>query len=298
MLEKKTDNDFNKILIENIKENNKMRRNNFYIKLFTFILLCFFLFSNSSTIVKSNKYHTAIIRIEGEISPNSNANASHIIQSLKKAYTNKYVKGIILKINSGGGSGVQAQMVYKELNRLKKKYPHIHLYSVIEDIGASAAYLIACGTNKIYADEMSIVGSIGVLIDTFGFHNVLEKLGIERRLYTSGKFKGLLDPYSKMDDEKKKIINYQLKILHKEFIKKVIKGRNNSLKLSPLIFSGLTWTGSDALNIGLIDGFADTNYISRNIINSKYIVDYTFSKDIFSELAQKFSFKFFNNFTI
>jgi len=134
---------------------------------------------------------------------------------------------------------------------------------------------------------MSIVGSIGVLIDAFGFKNLLDKIGVERRLYTSGKFKGLLDPFSDMNVEKEKIINYQLKMLHKEFIKKVIQGRKGSLKISPLIFSGLTWIGSDALNIGLIDGFGDVNFVSRELIHSSYTVDYSFNRGFFDNIKEK-----------
>jgi len=205
------------MLEEHIKNYSKIKRNNLIMKIMLFIIFCFFFFS-SNTEYNSN-HHTALIKIEGEISVSSPANAKDIIKSIKKAYSNKYTKGIILEINSPGGSPVQSQLVYKELIDLNKKYPKIPIYSVIKDIGASAAYLIACGTNKIYADEMSIVGSIGVLISTFGFEDLMKKLGIERRLYISGKFKGIMDPFSTVDPEQKKIIDYQLKTMHKTFIK-------------------------------------------------------------------------------
>ena len=168
MEEKKINQAIYKIIIDNISENNRIRKKNLMLKIFVIIMLLLFIFANMHN---KSYYHTAIIKIEGEISSGSFANAKDIIKSINLAYENKYTKGIILEINSPGGSPVQSQLIYKELTRLKKMYPKIPVYSVIKDIGASAAYMIACGSDKIYADEMSIIGSIGVLISTFGFEN-------------------------------------------------------------------------------------------------------------------------------
>lgn len=286
MEDKKLYKDIHSVLINHIRDYNKIKRNNLLIKVIIFVIFCFLLISNTNTEYNSNK-HIAIIKIEGEISASSPANAKDIIKSVNKAYSNKNVEGIILEINSPGGSPVQSQLVYKELRRLRKKYPKIPLYSVIKDIGASAAYLIACGTNKIYADEMSIIGSIGVLISTFGFEDLIKKLGIERRLYTSGKFKGLMDPFSKVNYDQKKIIDYQLKTMHKIFINNVLLGRGDKIKITPLVFSGLTWIGLDAYNIGLIDGFGDVNSVSREILKSQYTVDYTVDKSFFINIKEK-----------
>jgi len=296
MEEKKLEKNIHNILISHIKDYNKIKRNNLIIKIIIFMLFCVF-FININTEYNTN-YHTAIIKIEGEISASSPANAKDILKSVNKAYSNKYTEGIILEINSPGGSPVQSQLVYKELRRLNKKYPKIPIYSVIKDIGASAAYLIACGTNKIYADEMSIIGSIGVLISTFGFEDLIKKLGIERRLYTSGKFKGLMDPFSKINSDQKKIINYQLKAMHKIFIKNVLNGRKDKIKITPLVFSGLTWVGSDAFNIGLIDGFGNINSVSREIIKSKYIIDYTSDRSFFINIKEKVNAILYKNYIL
>ena len=290
--ENKTNND---LLIHYIKENNSIRKKQFFIRVFIILLIVgTIIFSSNRSYKEYDNYHTAVIKINDIILPSKQTNAENIIKSLKKAYSNRYVKGIILEINSPGGSAIESEYIFKEIIRLKKKNKNIPIYSSIKGMGTSAAYLISCATNKIYANKISVVGSIGVLIDSFGFHDLLNKVGVERRLLTSGKFKGLLYPYSRMSSEQKKIIQYQLKIVHKNFIKNVIKSRRDKLKISPLIFSGLSWLGEDAFNIGLIDGFGDTLYISKELIKTDSMIDYTINKNLFDDIKDRTNL-IFNN---
>lgn len=234
--------------------------------------------------------HTALIQIEGEISHNQATNADSINQSLKNAFKNKQTKGIILKINSPGGSPVQARQIYNNILRLRKEYKDIKVFAAIEDIGTSAAYLIASAADQIYADETSIVGSIGVIAESFGFVDALQKLGIERRVYTAGKNKAMLDPFSPRNKEQEEFINQQLDIVHKIFIKNVVDKRNNlSQNINEQdIFSGKFWVGQSALELGLIDGFGDKDYIANEIIKASEIRDFTQQPSFIERLSTKF----------
>jgi protease IV len=237
--------------------------------------------------VITSQAHTALIDIKGEIGSEHDANSDNIRSSLKTAFDNKHVKGIILRINSPGGSPVQARYVYDDIRWFRTNHPNIKVYAVIEDIGASAGYLIASAADAVYADETSLVGSIGVKLDSFGFVDAMHKLGVERRLYTSGKFKGALDPFSPKNPEEEIFINQQLKIVHDAFIKNVQEGRGNRLKDNADIFTGQFWTGKDAFELGLIDGFGDAYFVAREVIKAEEILDYTASTNIIDRLANK-----------
>lgn len=219
--------------------------------------------------------HTAIIDVHGVISSEAEASADNIISGLRAAFKESNVAGIILRINSPGGSPVQAGYINDEIYRLRSKYPDKKLYAVITDICASGGYYIASAADEIYADKASIVGSIGVLMNGFGFVGALKKLGIERRLYTAGKNKGFLDPFSKAKPEDIKHIKGLLASIHQQFIDIVKEGRGDRIKDDKKLFSGLVWNGEEAVKLGLVDALGSSSYVAREIIKAEKIVNYT-----------------------
>ncbi|GAA5102028.1 S49 family peptidase [Wohlfahrtiimonas larvae] len=232
-----------------------------------------------------NEY-TAVIRIEGEIAATTDASADKITTALRKAFKDPKAKAIVLRINSGGGSPVQSAYVYDEINRLKKIH-NKKIYAVIMDIGASGAYYIASAADEIYADQASLVGSIGVTAASFGFVGTLEKLGIERRLYTSGEHKAFLDPFSPQNVNENEFWKDVLNTVHVQFINAVKKGRGDRLQDKPELFSGLIWSGEQALPLGLIDGLASTGSLARDVIKAPDLVDFTVQEDGFTRFMKK-----------
>ena len=284
------------LLFSNLKEQRIKRKWSILFKIlgFGYIFFITALLIFGDTKITSNKeykgFHTAVIEIDGEISKNQSANADDINQSLKNAFKHKQTKGIILKINSPGGSPVQARQVYNNILRLRKEHKDIKVYAAIEDMGTSAAYLIASAADQIYADETSLVGSIGVIIDSFGFVEALQKLGIERRVYIAGKNKAMLDPFSPRNKEQEEFIGHQLDLVHKIFIKNIVDkrvGLANKLDDQD-IFSGKFWVGQSALDLGLIDGFGDCQYIATEIIQASEIRDFTLQPSLVERLTTKF----------
>ena len=267
----------------------------FFVYLFVTLMLVVKrdLFFNSES---SDTKHTALIDIDGVIASNTAANADNIVTSLRSAFKDKNTSAIILRINSPGGSPVQAGYINDELLRLRKKYKDIAVYAVITDICASGGYYIAAGADKIYADKASLVGSIGVLMDGFGFVDTLKKLGIERRLMTAGDHKGFLDPFSPANPEDQAHIKTLLTDIHDQFINVVKKGRKKSLTVedyqkfldNKALFSGLIWTGEQALALGLVDGLGSSSYVAREIIKVKKLRDFTLKPDYLERLAQRF----------
>lgn len=280
-----------KILLEHIKEQRRIRRWSIFFKIAFLGLVAWavytFYYGELPQPIATTQAHTAVIDIIGEIGANEVANADNIRDSLKSAFANKMVKGVVLRINSPGGSPVQSRQVYSEIKALRKKYPEIKIYSAIEDMGTSAAYLIAAAADEIYADKTSLVGSIGVKIDSFGFVEAMNKVGVERRLYTAGKFKGILDPFTPRHAEEDTFIIEQLKSVHKAFIENVKEGRGMRLHESPDIFSGLFWSGEQAYHLGLTDGFGDAQFIAKEIIKAENLVDYSPSSGLIDRLAKK-----------
>lgn len=280
-----------KVLLEHIKEHRRARRWGIFFKLVVvgvFGYAAFKVFNRDIPQATSlAQPHTAVIDIQGEISANEVANADDLRDSLKSAFENKQVKGVILRINSPGGSPVQSRQIYSEIRALRLKYPDIKLYAAIEDMGASAAYLIASAADAIYADKTSLVGSIGVRLDSFGFVDAMNKIGVERRLYVAGKNKGMLDPYLPRDAEQEAFINQQLEKVHQAFIDNVKEGRGERLRITPEIFSGLFWSGSEALDLGLIDGLGDAQYIAKEIVKIEHLIDYTPRVSLIDKLAHK-----------
>ncbi len=231
--------------------------------------------------------HTAVVEIKGEIMSGGDASAEHIVSALKSAFEDNAAKGIVLLINSPGGSPVQAGMINDEIRRLKAihKKP---IYAVVEETCASAAYYIAVAADAIYVDKASIVGSIGVLMDSFGFTGLMEKLGIERRLMTAGANKGFLDPFSPQTEPQKAHAQAMLNQIHKQFIDTVKAGRGKKLKETPEMFSGLFWSGQQSIELGLADDFGTLDTVARDVIKAADLVDYTRRENVAERLAKRF----------
>jgi len=232
--------------------------------------------------------HAALIHVDGVIAANESANADRIISGLRAAFKQPHVKAVVLDINSPGGSPVQASMIYDAIGRLKMKKPKKQVVAVIEDTGASGAYYVASAADKIYANRSSIVGSIGVRLDSFGFTGTMKKFGVERRLYTAGSHKGILDPYLPRDPADESYIRSVLDQIHKQFIAAVKVGRGARLASDRdgNLFSGLFWTGEDAKRLGLIDGFGDRRHIIEDVLNLDTTIDYTPRRDLATRLLK------------
>ncbi|MEJ2619091.1 MAG: signal peptide peptidase SppA [Candidatus Thiodiazotropha sp.] len=283
----------NQMVMATVAENRKSRRWGIFFKLLTFaylfIILGLFLWSGKLEVDQvTATEHTALIDVKGLISSETKASADKVVTALRKAYKDKKTKGIILRMNTPGGSPVQSRYINREIGRLKEKHPDIPVYAVVSDICASGGYYIAAAADKIYADEGSLVGSIGVLINGFGFVDVMRQLGIERRLLTAGENKGLLDPFSPLEPSDKNHVQRMLDQLHKQFIETVKEGRGDRLKVDqhPEIFSGLFWSGEEALTLGLIDEFGNSSYVAREVIGAEEIVDFTQKEEVWDRLAR------------
>lgn len=231
--------------------------------------------------------HTALVNVRGTIDSNGDSSADKINGALQSAFEDKGTAGIILRINSPGGSPVQSGIVYDEIRRLRAKYPDIALYAVVEDICASGGYYIASAADKIYVDKASIVGSIGVLMDGFGFTEAMQRLGVERRLLTAGENKGFLDPFSPQDIKQKEHAQILLGEIHRQFIDVVRKGRGDRLKESPEMFSGLMWTGEQSVKMGLADGLGTVDSVARDVIKVETILDYSVKENIAERFAKR-----------
>ncbi len=253
------------------------------------IMILFAIYQNNMTPSVGRKSVTAVVNIDGEISADKDASADNIIPLLRKAFENSAAKAVMLRINSPGGAPVQTNQINSEIHFLRAKYPNKKVYAVIEDSGTSAAYMLACAADEIYADEASIVGSIGVLLDSFGFVDTLKKLGVERRLYTSGSNKGMLDPFSPIKPAQIAILQHELDALHGMFINYVKERRGSKLVVTDEIFSGRFWIGLEAIKIGLIDGFGTPNTVARDIIGAPDMVEYEVRQSILSKLTGSFA---------
>lgn len=231
--------------------------------------------------------HTAVVEIKGEIASGADASAESIVAAMRSAFEDEGAQAVVLLINSPGGSPVQAGMVNDEILRLKAKY-NKPVYAVVEETCASAAYYIAVGADKIFVDKASIVGSIGVLMDGFGFTGLMDKLGIERRLLTAGENKGFLDPFSPMNEAQRAQAQNMLNVIHQQFIGVVKKGRGDRLKETPETFSGLFWSGEQAVQMGLADQLGSLDYVARDVVKAEEIVDYTRRENVAERLAKRF----------
>lgn len=231
--------------------------------------------------------HTAVVHLNGTIESSGESSAQNINEALRFAFGDKGTAGVILRVNSPGGSPVQAGIVHDEIRRLRAKHPQIALHVVVEDLCASGGYYVAVAADQIFVDKASIVGSIGVLMDGFGFTGTMEKLGVERRLLTAGVNKGFLDPFSPQDAQQKVHAQVLLGEIHKQFIEVVRQGRGARLKETPEMFSGLMWTGSQSVQLGLADGFGTVGSVARDVIKAERIVDFTVKDNIAERFARR-----------
>jgi protease-4 len=279
-----------KLALSAVQEQRRTRRWGIFFKALGFIYLFFVLFMISgwfdhNDVNKMGK-HTALIDLQGEIASDK-ANADMMMSGLKDAFDNKNTKGVIMRINSPGGSPVQAGQINDEIRRQRALHPSIPFYVVVDDICASGGYYIAVAADKIYVDKASLVGSIGVLMDGFGFTKTMDKLGVERRLITAGANKGFLDPFSPADPKQAAYAHQMLAEIHEQFIQVVRQGRGKRLKETPDTFSGLVWSGTKSVELGLADGFGTVESVARDVIKAEEIVDFTPHEGLADRLAGK-----------
>jgi len=279
-----------KLVLEVVNEKRRARRWSIFFRLVFLALIAAVVIDatlDKFSAAASSGPHTALVEINGEIAIDSAASADNINTALQDAFSDPQTKGVILRINSPGGSPVQASQIYAEIERLRAKYDK-PVYAVCEEVCASGAYYVAAAANDIYVNPASLVGSIGVLIDGFGFSGLLDKLGVTRRLLTAGANKGFMDPFTPMPEDQKAYALSMLAQIHKQFIAAVVKGRGSRLKVNDQTFSGLVWTGESAVQQGLADGFGDVDQIAREKIKAPDIVDYTLQENVAERLIKRF----------
>ncbi len=271
-------------------EQRRARRWGIFFKILTFAYLFVLLGLMADGLGGDNlagkKSYTALVDVNGVIAATEEASADYIVTGLRSAFEAAGTKAVVVRLNSPGGSPVQAGYVYDEIKRLRVLYPEKPLYAVISDIGASGAYYIAAAADAIYADKASLVGSIGVVASGFGFVDTLEKLGVERRLYTSGEHKAFLDPFSDENTEEVEFWKEVLNTTHQQFIAKVKEGRGDRLSEDKRLFTGLIWSGEQALELGLIDGLGSAGYVAREIVGEEDIVDFSPQPDPFEKFTK------------
>jgi protease IV len=279
-----------KLVFATLKEQQAARRWKFFMRLFWLALIAaivWMVYKSESVNTAISTPHTAVIEIKGEIASGAEASAENVVSSLKTAFEDKGAQAIVLLIDSPGGSPVQAGIINDEITRLKAVH-NKKVYAVVEETCASAAYYIAAAADNIYVDKASLVGSIGVLMDGFGFTGLMEKLGIERRLMTAGANKAMLDPFSPQDEAQRAYIQAMLGEIHSQFIAVVKRGRGERLKETPDTFSGLVWSGQQAVSLGLADGLGSLDFVAREIVKAEDIVDYTQRENLGLRLAKRF----------
>jgi protease-4 len=281
-----------KVALEAVHEQRRARRWGIFFKLLGFAYLAVLLgmlvdWDEVQPEGETNR-HTALVELQGVIQAKGDANADDVVGALQAAFEDKHAAGIVLRINSPGGSPVQAGIITDEIRRLRAKHAGKPLYVVVEDVCASGGYYVASAADKIFVDKASIVGSIGVLMDGFGFTGSMDKLGIERRLLTAGENKGFLDPFSPQNERHKAHAQEMLDDIHRQFIEVVRQGRGARLKETPEMFSGLMWTGTRSVELGLADGFGTLDSVARDVIGAEEIRDYTVKPNFAEKFARRF----------
>ncbi|MCX7180199.1 MAG: S49 family peptidase [Proteobacteria bacterium] len=282
-----------RIALDGLVEQRRARRWGIFFKLLGFAYLGVVLavvldWGGSADKLSDGSKHTALVQLTGVIQAKGDASAERVMAALQSAFEDKGTQGVILRINSPGGSPVQSGMINDEIGRLRTKFPNVPFYVVVEDICASGGYYVAAAADKIFVDKASIVGSIGVLMDGFGFTGSMEKLGVERRLLTAGQNKGFLDPFSPQDANHKEHAQQMLSEIHKQFVEVVRKGRGKRLKETPEMFSGLMWTGAKSIELGLADAYGSIDSVARDVIKAEEIRDYTVKQNLAEKLARQF----------
>ena len=279
-----------KLLFATLKEQRARRRWGIFFKIVTLgvVLLLISQFTSLGAGTEKLEKHTALIEIEGTIESDGKSAAESVISALNRAYSEKSAVGIILLANSPGGSPVQAGMINDEIMRLRLEYPDKPLYVVVEEMCASGCYYVASAADKIFVNKSSVIGSIGVMINGFGFTGLMEKAGVERRLLTAGENKGFLDPFSPQSASHKAYAKSILTEIHQQFIDVVRKGRGKRLKENEETFSGLFWSGAKAVELGLADDFGSVDSVARDVLNTEEIVDYTEKERLSDRVMKKF----------
>ena len=274
-----------------LKEQRRARLWGIFWKLLTFayvtVVILLAIDWKGGTDAKASK-HTALVEINGIIGPGTDSSSEKVANALQAAFKDKNTQGVVIRINSPGGSPVQAQNIFDEMRRLKKKHPETPLYVVVEDLCASGGYYVAAAADRIYVAKGSIVGSIGVRMDNFGVVGLMEKLGIERRLITAGKNKALLDPFLPLEESHREIAVNLIGEIHEQFVAAVRQGRGKRLKETPDMFSGLIWSGAKSVELGLADAFGGLDYVAREVVKAEDIVDYTQKENIAEKFARRF----------
>ena len=279
-----------KLAFASLNEQKAARRWKTFVRiswLLFFVVLLWLALHRGTPATDASVPHTAVVEIMGDIASGADASAEFVNAALRSAFEDEGSKAIVLLINSPGGSPVQAGMMNDEILRLKAKHKK-PVYAVVEETCASAAYYIAVSADQIYVDKASIVGSIGVLMDGFGFTGLMEKLGVERRLLTAGENKGFLDPFSPQSDKQRVFAQSMLDQIHQQFIGVVKAGRGKRLKETPEMFSGLFWSGQQAVELGLADHLGNLDYVAREVVKVEEIIDYTRRDNVAERLAKKF----------
>ena len=281
-----------KLAMGALREQRRARLWGIFFKLLTFAYLTVVLVLAMDWGVDGESFaggkHTALVEISGVIAARGDASADRVNAALQAAFKDKNTVGVVLRINSPGGSPVQAGIIYDEIRRLRAAHPSIPMYAVVEDICASGGYYIAAATDRIYVDKASVIGSIGVIMDGWGFTGAMQKLGVERRVLAAGENKAFLDPFSPLDENHKKHAQALLSEIHEQFIDVVRKGRGKRLKESPELFSGLIWTGAKSIEAGLADGLGGLEWVAREVIKAEDIVDFTQKQNFAERVAKRF----------
>ena len=281
-----------RLATDGLREQRRARRWGIFFKLLTFGVIFVILFAALGAWTGTERLCldkcTAMVEIQGEIDATSRASADNVIAGLQAAFKNKGTQGVVLKINSPGGSPVQAGAINDEIRRLRGKYPDTPIYAVVEEICASGAYYVAVAADKIYVDKASLVGSIGVIMDGFGFVGTLDKLGIERRALTAGDNKTFLDPFLPLTAKQKDYAQQMLADIHQQFIAVVRSGRGSRIKDSPELFSGLVWNGRRSIELGLTDALGSVRSVARDVVKAEDIVDFTVQENVAERVARKF----------
>jgi protease-4 len=286
-----------KLAFAAITEQRKARRWGIFFKLLMFgyllVILGITLYPKfTQDMGVGGKKHTAVINLVGMIAEDQNANAESIIESIRNAVKDKNTKGIIFHANSPGGSPVQSAYVYDEIKKIKKEHPDLPIHAVVSDICASGCYYIVSATDKIFASPASIVGSIGVIMDSFGFVDTMQKLGVERRLLTAGAHKAMLDPFSPSKPDENQFMQGLINQVHQQFIGAVKTGRGTRLKETPDMFSGLVWTGEESVKLGVVDAIGSQDYVAKEIIGAETLVDFTQQERLVDRIAGKLGASF------
>jgi protease-4 len=275
---------------EYLRERRSTRRWGLFFRtgwLLLFVLIAWSLLTQNQHASAPNGPHTALVELRGEISADTEASAEFLLSGIRSAFEAQGALAVVIRINSPGGSPVQAGIINDEIRRLKAKHQK-KVYAVVEESCASGAYYVAVAADAIYVDKASIVGSIGVLMDNFGFTGTMEKYGVERRLLTAGDNKAMLDPFSPMNDRHRGYAQAMIDQIHQQFISVVRLGRGQRLKETPDTFSGLFWNGEEAIKLGLADGLGSLDFVAREVVKAEEVIDYTPKENVAERLAKRF----------